>query len=293
MNVFYRGVVLCVVLAISPASFDRVYPQAILPITGDDIEVDVYDRIVILDGARNTLRLFGPDGELLREVGGSGWGDNQFDSPKAVWARNGIDVFVADYGNHRIQRFDRNLNFVASFSTHGAEDEKVRFGYPGGVALSRQGDLFLADGENVRIVSVGGFSTIKRVFGGFDAGKGRTLAPSVVDVGPKDNVYVCDGKRVLVFDAFGSFVQNIGMFASDVRVVADLRGVVVVSNDSVVVYDETNRRLGSVSSSSMLSGPLRITDMAFANGKAYVLTAEGIHIVPDPVEALLEREQKK
>ncbi len=293
IEVLRRAAQRCVVLVIGLLFFSPTHTQTILRITGDDIEVDVHERIVVLDGSRNTLRLFSPDGEFLKEVGGAGWGDNQFDSPSAVWARNGIDVFVADYGNHRIQRFDRNLNFVASFSTRGADDEKIRFGYPAGVTLSRQGDLVLADGENVRIISVSGFSTVRTTFGGFDAGKGRTLAPSLVDVGPKDYVYVVDGTRVLVFDAFGGFIQTLENSSAGARVVADMRCAVVMNSDSLNVYDESNRRIASVTSSTMFSAPIHMKDIAFSNNRAYVLTEEGIHIIPDPLEGILQEAQKK
>ncbi len=293
ITALHRGVGRHVTLTLFFLWFNPADAQTTLPITGDDIEVDVYGRIVVLDGSRNTLRLFNSEGQLEREVGGSGWGDNEFDSPRAVWARNGIDVFVADYGNHRIQRFDRNLNFVASFTTRGSEDEKVRFGYPAGVALSRQGDLFLSDGENVRLVCVGGFSIVKWTFGGFDAGKGRTLAPATVDVGPKDYVYVGDGTRVLIFDAFGGYVQTLGTFSPGVRVVAEMRYTVTVHNDSLNVHDEVNRWIGSITSVSMLSEPVKIIDIAFSGDRAYVLTNTGVHIIPNPVEALLQKNQEK
>ena len=137
------------------------------------LDVDIYGNIYILNTDRNTLKLFAKDRSLKREVGGSGWENDQFDRPSGLWARNGIDVFVADYGNHRIQRFDRHLSYVSTLYARENPDPDERFGYPTDVAVSRLGDLFICDSENSRIVKVNRFTQVERTFGGFSAGNYR------------------------------------------------------------------------------------------------------------------------
>jgi hypothetical protein len=102
---------------------------------GQQLDVDVYGNILIVDTDRNTVRLFSSDTVLVREIGGSGWQNDQFDRPSGIWARNGIDVFVADYGNHRIQRFDRNLNYISTMTSIRTNDSGTRLmlPYPGWV----------------------------------------------------------------------------------------------------------------------------------------------------------------
>lgn len=288
----YSGKCFVVALfAMAVLSCPSAKSQPILGVGGDDFDVDLYGRIFVLDHSNNTLKLFSPEGEFLKEVGGAGWNDGQFDSPHGVWARNGIDVFVADYGNHRIQRFDRNLNFVSSFSTRENDDANQRFGYPTDVTLSRQGDLFICDGENVRVVKVNGFSSVERAFGEFSAGKGRLLKPSRIEAGPRDYLYVTDNSRVMVYDSFGNFVQELGpvKFSGDFLVFADMQGIVVVQQDTVYCFDEENRCVSSFPFTLLGATPPReVRSMVISNDRAYFLTATGVLSGRNPRDAIVK-----
>ena len=218
-------------------------------------------------------------------MGGMGWGNDQFDHPSGIWARNGIDVFVADEGNHRIQRFDRSLNFVASFSTREDNDPDVRFGYPAGVALSRQGELYLTDGENTRVLRVSGFSRVERVFGGNDAGKGRLLNPSRLEIGPKDNLYVLDGDRVVVFDSFGNYLHEIGGAPDGAGMVicADVAGLMVLDKNNLISFDGEDRLRNTLPRQSVCPDSLgAVRGMVASLGRLHFLTALGIYVVADP-----------
>jgi DNA-binding beta-propeller fold protein YncE len=261
----------------------RVHAQE-LGIEGSAVDVDINGNMYVLDAERNTLRLFDRTGRVLREVGGPGWLDGQFDRPAAVWARNGIDVFVADYGNHRIERFDRSLDFVSSFSTRESGDPDVEFGYPTGVALSRLGELFICDTENSRIVKVDRFSTVERTFGGIGGGKGRLVSPVKVEAGPKDAIYVLDGRRVAVFDAFGNYLRDL---PSPLRsrpsvLYADDNGIAVLDSEALCLFDRDERVIGSFSLSAIVSPGMDIRALAIQGGTIYLLTGGGLVKIPDP-----------
>lgn len=172
--------------------------------------VDPHGNIYVIDAGASRLVKLSKNWEVLETVGGYGWTDQVFDHPADVIAPNGLDVYVADYGNHRIQRFDRNLNFISSFSTRENDDAAVRFGYPGGVAQSRFGSVFIADGENRRILKVNTSGAVEQSFGDIGAGAGRLESPSRIRVGGDERVYVQDGNRIVVFDIFGNYVETLG-----------------------------------------------------------------------------------
>jgi len=174
------------------------------------VSMDPQANILVADAGANKIQRFNPDGELVTEIGGYGWGQLEFDQPYDVCASTGLDIFVADYGNHRIQRFNRKLEYVATLYTRDANDERQRFGYPGGVAVTRFGDLLLCDRENHRILKVSEFNRIERSIGGIDAGKGRVVDPRQVEVGLRDNIYVLERRRIVVFDNFGNYIRTIG-----------------------------------------------------------------------------------
>ena len=179
-------------------------------IHGTSISVDLAGVMTVVDSHACTVRQYSPAGALLREIGGQGWGNDQFDRPAGVWAKNGIDVFIADYGNHRIQRFDNALAYVSTLATRDNSDPDKRFGYPTAVSLSRLGDLFLCDGENNRVAKVGSSNQVDLTFGGYGAGSGRLTQPVQIDCGPNDDVYVLDPPRIVVFDTFGNYIAELG-----------------------------------------------------------------------------------
>ena len=254
-------------------------------IRGTGLDVDLYGNMYVIDAAQDILRLHAPDMSLVREIGGPGWGNDQFDNPSGVWARNGIDVFVADYQNHRVQRFDRHLNFVSSFSTRDSDVPDDRFGYPVDVALSRLGELYICDGENSRIVKVDGLSRVERTFGGFGAGKGRLEKPTRVEIGPKDHVIVLDGPRVVEFDSFGNFIRELGegITKTPVGIFADAAGVAVMDSTRLYCFDAEERPDGTFLLSSLLNLPGGQTgSFVFGGGNLYLLSESGLTVVPDP-----------
>ena len=255
-----------------------------LPIYGSQLEVDVYGNLVTLDRDRNLLLLYSPNGDRVRELGGQGWGNEQFDRPSGIAARNGIDIFVADYGNHRIQRFDRNLSFVSSLFTRDADDERRRFGYPSDVALSRLGELFICDSENTRIVKVNRFSEVERTFGGFDAGEGRLRSPLQLKIGPKDQLYVLDEKRVVVFDTFGNFLHVLAgsLFRKPSAIFADGERVLVLDEQLIYSFDTEDRPDRVIDLETVAEGRLKgkdIRSLAYADSALYFLTRSGLLIL--------------
>jgi hypothetical protein len=258
-------------------------PQNI-PVIGTAFDFDINGNMYVLDAEKNTLLLYDKSGTLQRDVGGPGWLDGQFDRPASVWARNGIDVYVADYGNHRIERFDRSLNFVSSFSTRESANPDDRFGYPSGVALSRLGELFICDTENGRIVKVDRFSTVERTFGGITAGKGHLAKPSSVAAGPKDAVYVLDGERIAVFDAFGNYLRDLmpGLLRRPSALYADIGVVAVLDSAAVYFFDADERPAGAVPAGTIAPPGSAFRALALSRGSLYILTAEGILRAPDP-----------
>lgn len=252
---------------------------------GTHFDVDLHGAFVVVDGERNLLRKLSADLTEAKSIGGTGWSENQFDLPAGVWARNGIDIFVADYGNHRIQRFDRNLAFVSSFSTRDRANPDERFGYPTDVAVSRLGDLFICDSENSRILKVTGLSKVERTFGGFDAGKGKLHTPSQIDLGPNDNVYVKDGNRVVVFDTFGNYIQTFGegVWSGDFIMCADETGVAILDRGQLSCFDKHNRPVLTVPVATLTGGEeSKVQAFTFSRGSLFFLTDSGIITTPDP-----------
>lgn len=174
------------------------------------ISLDPQGNAYVTDVGANSVLKFDSGGKLTASLGGYGWGQLEFDQPSGVCATNGLDIFVADYGNHRIQRYNRKLEYIATLYTRESSNELQRFGYPKGIALNRFGDLFVCDTENRRVLKISGFSRVVSSVGGIDAGKGRLVDPREVEVDVQDNVYVLEKNRIVVFDNFGNYLRVFG-----------------------------------------------------------------------------------
>lgn len=59
------------------------------------------------------------------------------------------DVYVSDAGNHRIEKFDREGNFITQWGGFGNGDGQ--FNFPYGIAVGPRGSIFVVDSANARI----------------------------------------------------------------------------------------------------------------------------------------------
>ncbi len=243
------------------------------------ISVGPAGSIYVADTGDDLLLRFNSSGDSTGEVGGYGWGDFQFDMPYDVCATNGVEIYVADYNNNRIQRFDRTLANVASLSTDQSNDDSKRFGYPSGVAVSRLGDLFICDDENVRVMKVNTFSTVERIFGGYGEGAGTLTMPRQVAIGPNDDVFVTDKGRVAVYDNFGNYLGSIGAgVLHDPTGIGIGEGKIgVCDSDTLYFFKLDGAFIAKFSGGDILGTSIRhFSDVSIRGDRIYILTARDI-----------------
>jgi hypothetical protein len=277
----FRASVFLVAVLLTAPHLCRAQQADTLEIRGTSLDVDLYGNLYVLDQDRATLTILDGAGIRIATMGGVGWENDQFDKPDGLWARNGIDVFVADYGNHRIQRFDRTLHYISTLFTRDHDATEERFGYPMDVAVSRHGDLFVCDGENQRVLKFGIAGTVVQSIGGLVGGKGRLIAPTRIAIGQQDNLYVLDGRRVVLFDAFGNYLMDLapGLFKAPSALWADEQGVLVADDGKVIAFDPDHRPAGSLQISPDVEKPRAIASW---RGTLYITFEKCIIKTKDP-----------
>ncbi|CAH1244215.1 TRIM2 [Branchiostoma lanceolatum] len=100
-------------------------------------------RVVVADVGKHSIFLFEADGTLVKQVGGQGQGEGQFDMPCFVCVDKEDNIIVADKNNHRVQVFDKNLKFKHKFGQKGRQPQDM-FG-PNGVSADSRGNIVLSN----------------------------------------------------------------------------------------------------------------------------------------------------
>jgi DNA-binding beta-propeller fold protein YncE len=236
--------------------------------------------IYVLDADENKLSMYSDLRNAPKTIGGFGWSSSSFDKPTGV-ATDGVNVYVSDYGNHRIQRFDRDLNYISSFSTRDTSDVISRFGYPLDVALSELGDLFILDGENIRVIKFNTQDFFERAFGDINAGKGKLQNPMKL-VATNSRIFVGDKNKILLYDYFGNYLGSIGE-----GIINNLNGFTIVTNGLLAASSDRiwwfsrEGALQMVSSlDNIISGERidQIQDIAFSEKQLFILSSHKIHV---------------
>jgi DNA-binding beta-propeller fold protein YncE len=184
------------------------------------------------------------------EFGEPGSEDGQFSEPEGI-AISGDDVFVADTGNHRIQRFDRIGTHELSWGTFGNGD--LQFKNPAAIAVDavdgEGGTVYVADTGNNLIKRYTRNGVFLSAFGRPGAGRGEFSGPTGVATFRDDQhvlrVYVVDGgnDRVQIFDADENVVGVFGRKGPGQGEFDGPQGVVVAPDGSVFVTDGGNDRV--------------------------------------------------
>jgi hypothetical protein len=238
--------------------------------------------VYVLDADRNLAILMKGEDEPSASVGGYGWSSTTFDQPSGL-ATDGLNVYVADRGNHRIMRFDRSFNFISTFTTRDTSLLAARFGSPLGVAISRLGDLFVLDGENLRIVKFTASMRYERSFGDIDDARARLRQPVKILLSPDDRVFVLESDRLLEFDYFGQDLRTIGSgLFRDARGFCFVRGgMVVVTPETLGWFNERGELLREIRASDILAqSPISVMeDVAVEADRLLVLTSTHLHIL--------------
>jgi len=197
------------------------------------ISVSPEGNIYIADTGNQRIQKISRYGEFIKTVGGFGWGIEEFDKPVSLCAVNGLDVFVADYNNHRIERYDKDLNYLATFTTDNVSEE-LQMGYPLDVDISTQGELFCIDGDNGRILKLNLEGKPQLSFGDYDAGRGRLFRPVKMCILENSSIYISDPDKqvIVVFDIYGNYIFQ---FGSDILHAP--HGVAFIDSEYLLVTD--------------------------------------------------------
>ncbi len=250
------------------------------------VAVDSQGRVYFASQSR-VFRIEG-DGTLTRIAGGaiSGFsGDGglavnaQLRTPYGLALDSAGNLYIADYGNHRIRKVDAS-GVITTFAGNGgvglSGDDNAATGamlhYPCGMAFDASGSLYFADSGNHRIRKINTDGIISNVvgyayggFGGDDAAAvdAHVYFPTDVALDTQGNLFIADygNHRVRKVDTSGKITTYAGGaagFAGDGAEAAKAQfnspiAISIDRNNNLYISDYLNQRIRKISSSGSVS----------------------------------------
>jgi DNA-binding beta-propeller fold protein YncE len=171
--------------------------------------------------------------------GGRGKAGGQFDNPRGVVVDSSGNLYVADAGNARIQKFAADGDFLGLIGKAGSGQGELR--EPNGMAIDSAGNIFVADAMNHRLIKFNPDGSFSAQWSGPEPG---FYGVRDVAIGPDGHLYVVDqGRaRIVKLDGDGKVVAEWGRKGTGDGEFSEPTAV-AVDGKKVYVADANNLRI--------------------------------------------------
>jgi DNA-binding beta-propeller fold protein YncE len=174
-------------------------------------------------------------------------GSFPLNNPRGIATDATGNIYVADSGNHRIQKFDSNGNYLSQFGQRGSSYGD--FEGPRGIAIDAAGNIYVVDAGNYRIqIFTNAGSHIRTIYGtGGDPQ--RLLGPRGIAIDAAGNIYVTDPSLepnrdiIRVFNSTGGYIRSFGPTGSADGYLYGADGIAIDATGNIYVADTTNNRV--------------------------------------------------
>ena len=109
-------------------------------------------------------------------------------------------VWVTDYDNHRIARFDADGQLMTAWGIYGLRPGELST--PADIAIDEAGRVYVADAGNNRIQVFTPDGRLLAATKKSGPGSSPMLNPNNITVGPSGAIYVSDAVKIHAFRAF-------------------------------------------------------------------------------------------
>ncbi len=183
-----------------------------------------------------------PGSPVTAFEGGHGNGRGQFDSPRGIATDSAGNIFVADTGNGRIEKFSPSGTFLSTIGTKGTG--RGQLAEPNGISIDRAGNIYVAEvASNHRVQKLAPDGRFIAEWKGPAPG---FYGPRRIAIGPDDSIYVVDQghTRVVKFDPDGQVLAVWGRAGNGDGQFDDPTSVAVdPTTNKVYVADPRNKRI--------------------------------------------------
>jgi len=227
----------------------------------EDFAFDANGHLYATDAAHAWVQVFDKaTGNFITRFGGKGDGDANLEKPEGIAIAPDGSIFVADYTTGYVKKYDRDHNWLLTFSEYGegpGQNFKSEF-----ISI-HDGKLYLPEVGNHRVDVFDLDGKFLFAFGGMGTQAGQLNNPESAKANSEGKIYVADLKndRIQVFDKDGKFQFMFGTSGSapgqlkaPAGIAFDKDGNVYVTeigNDRVSVFDKNGAFLTSFGSGAV------------------------------------------
>jgi len=184
------------------------------------------------------------EGEEVKVQGAPG----QLSQPRGVALDSQGNVYVADFGNDRIQKFDRDFTFLKEWGTHG--ELPSQFKQPGDVAVGAGDRVYVADTWNQRVQVFSSDGEYQKEWGD------KYYGPRGIAAAPTGAIYLADTGNHMVrrFTPEGVQDLGIGKLGKAPGEFTEPVGMAIGADGRLYVVDNGNARLQMFDAGGVLLG---------------------------------------
>jgi tripartite motif-containing protein 71 len=176
--------------------------------------------VYVVDSALNVIDKFGLAGNFIMRWGSYGTGAGKFiEGGRGVTVDGDGNVWVADLGDFRVQKFDSNGGFLAAYPSLNEVPPLGGFNAPTDVAVAPDGSIYVTDQRNWRIEKFAPNGTFQLAWGnrgggpyGFNYARGLAVDPRNGDVLVADS----DNAKLKRFTSSGTYMWTSGGSGSSI-----------------------------------------------------------------------------
>lgn len=211
--------------------------------------------VYIVDQHKQSLYHYSLTNQIYTSIGGHGWGNYEFDTPTDVASSFLLDIFVTDFNNRRIQRFDKNLNYIQTYDEQTLPSSVGRF-QPRACAISTQGDLFVVELDGKRILKFDKRNQLVKEFGAFADGAGMVTDPKDIAISQADEVFVLDKSKIIGYDIFGNYLRTLPLPQAEWNnIQVSGKRLLATSSDRIAMYSLDTDKMTIVTRDSIIGIP--------------------------------------
>ncbi len=230
--------------------------------------------IFVCDAESNEIIKMDLAGKIIKSIGGFGWAQSAFDEPSDVFATV-LRIFVTDKNNNRIQVFDKDLNFLFEVKSQSG-NSGFSFAYPLSCVTSPQGDLYILDSDNLRVLKYNLSGEFQFQIGGNDAGIFSLRNPTHLAVAHDGKIFAVDNNLIFVYDQYGFGLVKINPEMNNLTINILLNILCISDESSVKILDLSKQDSNFRLFVPQLEPGEKIVEASVFENYLYILTPERI-----------------